>query len=136
MSKKIPVTGVLAGLLLLLSMANVAFCIRYVRTLYAAQAIQLQARRLEAQTLLVNRNRAVFQSLAMEALEYGKKNPSMATLLQQFNPLLEQLNLRSKSATPAAPKPAADRNDRPVPHHPRPVIHDAHPLQLFPAKAH
>lgn len=106
MSKKIPLTGVLVGLLLLVSMANVAFCLRYVRLLYAAQSIQLQARRLETQTLMINRNRAVFQTLATEAIEYSKKNPAMATLLQQYNPLLEQLNLRTKSATPAASKPA------------------------------
>ena len=58
-----------------------------------------QLQRLQAQTALVNRNRAVVQSLVSEVMEYSKKNPAV-------DPILQSMGLKPKGATNTArPKP-------------------------------
>ncbi|MDH7503383.1 MAG: hypothetical protein QHJ82_11830 [Verrucomicrobiota bacterium] len=93
MNKNITLTGVLVVILLLSAIANLALCVRYVRTVSAAQTV---AQRLQTirqfQTAVVLR-KSLMQSIANDAIEYSKKNSAMAALLQQYNPLLEQLNL-------------------------------------------
>jgi len=56
----------------------------------------------------VTRNRAVFQAMVNDAREYAKKSPAMASLLQQYEVSLQQLELQNKPSTPAAPS-APDR---------------------------
>lgn len=93
MNKNITLTGVLVVILLLSAIANLALCVRYVRTVSAAQRLQAISGKLQVQTALVARNRSLMQSIANDAMEYSKKNSAMAALLQQYNPLLEQLHL-------------------------------------------
>jgi len=93
MNKNITLTGVLVVILLLSAIANLALCVRYVRTVSAAQRLQAVSSRLQFQRALVAHNRSLMQSIANDAIEYSKKNSQMAALLQQYNPLLEQLNL-------------------------------------------
>jgi hypothetical protein len=101
MSKKITLTGVLVVVLLLFTTANVALCAYYVRTLTAYHTLQVVSSRLQVQTAMVARNRSLIQAVILDGLEYGKKNSAMAALLQQYNPLLEHLNIKPKAA--AAP---------------------------------
>ncbi len=104
MSKKITLTGVLVVILLLSAIANVALCVRYVRTVRTAQRLHAVSNRLQVQTTLVVRNRNLMQSVANEASQYAKKNTAMAALVQQYGPLYEQLNLKpSQSAAPKSP---------------------------------
>jgi uncharacterized membrane-anchored protein len=93
MNKNIALTGVLVVILLLSAIANLALCVRYVRTVNAAQRLQVISSKLQRQKAFVALNRSLMQSIANDAMEYSKKNSAMAALLQQYNPLLEQLNL-------------------------------------------
>lgn len=99
MNKKITLTGVLVVILLLSAIANVALCIRYVRTVGIAQRLQVMNNKLQVQTALVVRNRSLMQSIAHEAIEYSKKNSAMAALIQQYAPLFEQLHLKPQQGT-------------------------------------
>jgi len=45
------------------------------------------------------RREAASFNIAHEAMEYSKKNAGMAPLIQQYGPLLEQLNLKSQPGT-------------------------------------
>ncbi|HNQ88322.1 MAG TPA: hypothetical protein PKM73_06895 [Verrucomicrobiota bacterium] len=105
MIKRISLTGLLVGVLLLSALASVALCYRYVRTLSVAQRIQIQAQRLQAQTVLVSRNRTIAQAMASDAVEYSKRSPAMAALLLRHGPLLEQLGLKPRSTSPAQTRP-------------------------------
>lgn len=106
MNKNITLTGVLVVILLLSALANLALCIRYVRTVNAAQHLHSVSTRLQVQTALAARNRSLIQSIASDAIEYSKKNSAMAAVLQQYQPLLEQLNLvrHQQGATSSQPR--------------------------------
>jgi len=99
MNNKITLTGVLVVILLLSAVANLALCVRYVRTVGVAQRLHAMNSKLQIQTALVMRNRSLMQNIAHEAMEYSKKNAGMAPLIQQYGPLLEQLNLKSQPGT-------------------------------------
>jgi hypothetical protein len=109
MTKPFSLLAVLVGVLLLSSGGCIALCLWYVRILSAGETLQAQARQLEAPAVALNRNRALFQAIAADAVEFAKKNPQMNTLLQQHGPLLEELNVKPKS-TPARTEPTPKAN--------------------------
>jgi hypothetical protein len=95
MRKTSLLTSVLLAIILIGGLANLLVTFRYLQVLGSAERAQLQARRLEAQVNLVNRNLAVARNMAGEALDFSRKNPGMETLLKSHTPLLE---------TPGTPK--------------------------------
>jgi type II secretory pathway pseudopilin PulG len=99
MKKTDTVTLALVGLLAGLVVASMLQCYRYVRSLNAVQALQVQGQKLQAQWLEANRNREIVRAMATDALEFSKKNSAI-------DPLLQQLDLKPKPAAPAA-KPSA-----------------------------
>ncbi|MBM3883833.1 MAG: hypothetical protein FJ387_29710 [Verrucomicrobia bacterium] len=103
MSKKFPLAGVLAVLMIACLFANMWICYRYVRSLHAAQLKQIEVARLQGMLVMVNRNRAIVTALANDAIEYSKRNPAMETVLQPFAAQLQQLGFRPRQATPPAP---------------------------------
>jgi hypothetical protein len=107
MSRNISVTAVLVALLLLATVLFGAFAVTYARVHNAVVAHQTYARALEAQSIMIARNRAVFASIVNDAREYSKKSPAMGALLQQYTASLEQLGLVAKAAEPAASKPTS-----------------------------
>lgn len=107
MSKPFTLLAVLIGVVLLSAGSCVAMCLWYVRILSMGEHLQAQVRYMEAPMMSVNRNRALFQAIASEAMEFGKKNAAMNMLLQRHSPLLEQLNVKSKSVPAQAGQPAA-----------------------------
>lgn len=111
MSRKITLSSVLIAVLLVFVLASLGLCYRYVRILGAAERCSVQAQALQQQVLLVNRNRAIVQRLAADVIEYARKQPAVTNLLQQYVPLLHQLNLvrTNAPAPPPPPPPAASR---------------------------
>ena len=99
MSKKITLTGVLVVFLCLFTVFNVALCARYGLTMAYYRQLQIRVGQLQVENALVARNRALIHAVASDALEYSKKNPAI-------DPLLEQLGLKGKGATGAAPAAA------------------------------
>jgi hypothetical protein len=82
----------LVSVLIAATLATVGMCYMYLKT---AQRVR------EMQTGLnqVNHRRQVIQSMAMDLNEYARRNPTII-------PLLQELNLRPRSSTNAAPAPA------------------------------
>ena len=103
MSKNFSITAVLVALLLLVTVLFGAFVLTHVCVDASVRAFYGYERALETQIVMVTRNRAVFQAMVNDAREYAKKSPAMASLLQQYAPSLEQLELQNKPSTPAAP---------------------------------
>lgn len=103
MSKNFSITAVLVALLLLVTALFGAFALTHARVDASVRAFYGYERGLETQIVMVTRNRAVFQAMVNDAREYAKKSPAMASLLQQYAPSLEQLELQNKPSTPAAP---------------------------------
>lgn len=106
MTSKFSFTTLLVGVLLLSTLASLALCARYVRTLSVALSLQQVAQRRQAQTVVLTRNRAILQAMAADAIEFSKHNAAMGMLLSAHGPLLEQLNLKPKNPS-AVPAPAA-----------------------------
>ncbi len=87
-------TSQLLVLALFLSVGLAAIlCYRHVESFRRVGDLQVRAARLQVQTLLVNRNRAVLQALAREVAEYARRNPGLQGFVQQYGPLYQQLNL-------------------------------------------
>lgn len=80
----------------------VILCFRYVEAFRRASDLQAQVNRLQMQSMLVNRNRAVLQGLAREVADHARKTPALQGFLQQYTPLYQQLNLIQTNAAPAA----------------------------------
>jgi hypothetical protein len=80
-------TKLLVGLVVLSVLATSGLAFLYVRSVQKMNRLQLQA-------ALVNRNRALVNSLAAEAVEYSKRNPAI-------DPVLQSVGIKPK------PRPAA-----------------------------
>ena len=82
----------LLGVLLLNALATALLSLQYIRSVRYLQGVQ------QGQRLMINREIAVFRALVNDALEYGKRNPTILPLLPGNEP---------KPAKPiASPKPA------------------------------
>ncbi len=92
------VTTVLLAVVLLGAAANLLVFFRYLQVLNTAQRLQAQAQRLQIATAVARHNVNVARSLAAEALEYSRKNPGMAALLQMHTNLLQRLDLNPAAA--------------------------------------
>ena len=88
--KSNPLIVALVALLALGALSSVVLAWQYVR--YAGQM-----RVLQTQAESVNRNRAVVQALAKDAVEYSAQNPAIDPILQQFG-------LKQKQAAAPASK--------------------------------
>ena len=89
-----PITTVLAGALLVSVLATAGVCYWYLQA-------SRQLRTAQLQMLTVNRNRALLQQFATQAMEYSRGNPAIL-------PILEGVGIRSRSQVnpPQAPSPA------------------------------
>ncbi len=103
---KVPLNGVLAVVAAASVLVSLVMTFQFGRLVRASQGLNAQARQLQGQVVLVSRNRALMQALARDAIEYGKRNPAMASLLKRHGKLLEQLNLRPPSAADGVRAPA------------------------------
>lgn len=72
-----PITLPLATALLVSAAATAGLCYWHMQTVRQFQAAQEHVAR-------INRNKALIQSLAGEALEYSKRNQAILPILQQF----------------------------------------------------
>jgi hypothetical protein len=83
-------TNLLVGLAALSMVATAGLAGLYVRSVQ-------KLNRLQFQTAVINRNRALANSLANEAVEYSKRNPAI-------DPVLQSVGLKPKAgASPAQP---------------------------------
>ena len=73
--KQNPLGALLAGILLVGALASAALAVLYVNSMRDLQ-------RLQYASTLITRNRNMANSLATEALEYSKRNPSIDPILQ------------------------------------------------------
>ena len=88
------VGALLVGILFLCTAFTLWTSIRYYFSMREAQRLQFRA-------IVINNTRNAAQALAAEAVEYSKRNPTMDTVLQQFD-----IKARSTNAvTPAALAP-------------------------------
>jgi hypothetical protein len=101
MSRPISGTGALVALFAASVGLSAGLYLDYYLSLRRAHRTQSQAQHLQAELIVANRNRAVIQSLAGESLEFSRRNADMERLLQNYAPLLQQLNL--KPVAPARP---------------------------------
>ena len=84
----------LLGVLLLNAVVAAALSLQYIRSIRYLQNVQ------QAQRLTINREIAVFRALMNDALEYGKRNPTIL-------PLLPGVEVKPSPAKPiTTPKPA------------------------------
>ncbi len=91
--KNNPMTTVLLGVLTISALLSVGFCWRYISNARELRMLQVQA-------TMINNNRATINALAIDVVEYSKKN-------QAIDPILESLGLKpNKSNLPATTKPA------------------------------
>lgn len=90
-----PLTTILAGALLLSVLATAGVCYWYLQA-------SRQLRTAQLQMLTVNRNRALMQQFASQAMEYGKTNPAII-------PILEGVGIRSRSQVEAARQNSANQ---------------------------
>lgn len=90
-------TKLLVGLVILSVLVTSGFAFLYVRSVQKMNRLQLQA-------ALVNRNRALVNSFAAEAVEYSRRDPTI-------DPLLQSLGIKAMpKSTPGQPtrtQPAA-----------------------------
>lgn len=93
MQRRSRVTSVLLALVLLAAAANLLVFFRYLQVLNTAQRLQLQAQRLQFAAALATRNVTVMRNLAGETLEFSRKAPVAAGLLQAHTNLLRRLEL-------------------------------------------
>jgi hypothetical protein len=86
-------TSLLVGLVALSVIATASLAFFYVRSVQ-------KLNRLQFQTSVINRNRALINSLASESVEYSKRNPAI-------DPLLQSVGIKPKagmSAPQSAPR--------------------------------
>lgn len=88
-------TKLLVGLVVLSVLATSGLAFLYVRSVQKMNQLQRQA-------AFVNRNRALVNSLAAEAVEYSKRNPAI-------DPVLQSVRIKPK------PRPAAGQADQTPP---------------------
>jgi hypothetical protein len=81
-------TTLLVGLLVLSVLATAGLALYYVRSVRTLNVLQLQ-------TTVINRNRSLVNSLAGEALEYSRRNPSI-------DPVLQSVGIKPRGNAPAA----------------------------------
>ena len=86
--KNSPVTTILLGLLAASAVVSFILCMLYNKS-------QGEFRQLQAQAIFINQRNALIQQLAMDAVEYSKKNP-------EIDPLLQAAGLKPKPGQPAA----------------------------------
>ena len=90
--KNSPLTPLLVGALFICGVAATCLSLWYVVSLREWQKLQVQSAN-------INNSRNAFQSLANDAVEYSKRNPSL-------DPILEKFDIKSKAPAPAAGQPA------------------------------
>lgn len=93
MQRRSWVTSVLLALVLFGAAANLLVFFRYLQVLNTAQRLQGQAQRLQFAAQLARQNMSVARTLAAETLEFGRKVPAAAGLLQVHTSLLQRLDL-------------------------------------------
>jgi len=72
-----------------LMLSGIATCLFAVRWAFAARELQ----RLQARSDAMSRTSAQMQQLAIDAIEYGRRNPAI-------HPVLNQLNLKAAGLAP------------------------------------
>ena len=82
-------TNLLLGLVIAGMLATAGLALYYVQLVGVLNRLQFQA-------ALVNRNRALLNAMAAEALEYSKRDPSL-------EPVLQSIRIKSKASSNAAP---------------------------------
>ncbi len=82
---------------------SAGLCVYYLSALHTARLAQYRAQRLQSEVVIANRNRAVIQSLAAEAMDYGKRNAAIEPVLSRYTPLLQQLGLKPGAPAPTRP---------------------------------
>jgi hypothetical protein len=83
-------TNLLLALVALAVLATAGLAVYYVRSVQKLNVLQLQ-------TAVINRNRALANSLVNEAVDYSKHNPAM-------DPILQSLGI--KKPLPTVPQPS------------------------------
>lgn len=97
------ISNLLLAAILLGAVANVAIFARYVQVLKAAQQLQGDAQRLQAQAALINRNFTIARTLAAEAVQFAQKHPDFERVLRTHLPILQRMDLATvRPATPGA----------------------------------
>ena len=89
-----PITSILAAALLLSVLATAGVCYWYLQA-------SSQLRTAQLQMLTVNRNRALMQQFAAQAVEYTRRNP-------QILPILESVGIRPISSRTNQPATTAE----------------------------
>jgi hypothetical protein len=89
-------TNLLVGLAALTMLATAGLAGLYVRSVQTLN-------RLQFESVVINRNRTLVNSLANEAVEYSKHNPAI-------NPVLQSVGVRPKAGAPATPSPPATQH--------------------------
>jgi len=90
--KNSPFAPLLVGVLLLIGLLTALFTLRYYFALKELQRLQIEYARMTSRRNMV-------QSLAGEAIEYSKTNPSIDPILFEFD-----LKPKPGATTPAQPK--------------------------------
>lgn len=93
MPKRSWLTSLLLALVLISAAANLLVFFRYLQVLNTAQRLQLQAQRLQFLAGLAGRNVVVMRNLAAETMEFSRKAPAVAGVLQLHTNLLRRLEL-------------------------------------------
>ncbi len=80
----------------LLSVAVVGTALATAGVCYWYLQLTRQMSNLQFQVGMINRNRALLQSFAAEAVEYGRHNPAIL-------PILQNIGIRARGEQPAEP---------------------------------
>lgn len=91
-----PLGSLLVGLVCISVVATAFMAFTYVRTMRKVQQLQVHS-------AVINRNRALIQSMANDAVEYSRRNPAI-------DPILQAVGLKPRTNTnppPAGTKPPA-----------------------------
>lgn len=95
-----PVTSI--ALVSLLAISAGTTCLLSLRWLVSVQELQ----RLQARSEFLTRTSTALQQLATEAMEYGRRDPSIVPVLQQLSPKSATPGASISNAPPLAPLPA------------------------------
>ena len=80
-----PLSLILAAGLLVSAVATAGLCYWYL------QCTRMH-RQAQEQVAIINRNRALLQSLATETMEYSKRNPAILPVIRSLNTARSQTN--------------------------------------------
>ena len=60
--------------------------------------LQVEGQRLQVEVAAANRDRALTQALAAEALDFARRNPAMDVAIRPYGALFQQLGLTNRPA--------------------------------------